>query len=70
MQALLDVGGADLDAKEILGHTAFLLACVTCRVDCLEALSKAGCDKEARNKLANAHGHSVVVDWLCAFAAG
>ena len=72
VQAILGEGGSDLDAKDDDDATAFLWACSHGRVECVEALSKAGCDKEARNeqghtglRLANAQGHSAVVDWIC-----
>ena len=49
-QAILDAGGSDLEARrDFDGATALLVACENGHVDCVEALIKAGCDKEARD---------------------
>ena len=48
VQAILDAGGSDLEARRDDGYTAFLVACCHGHVDCVEALSQAGCEKEAR----------------------
>ena len=47
VQAVLDAGGSDLEARDDDGCTAFLRTCFHGHVACMEALSKAGCDKQA-----------------------
>ena len=49
VKVILDAGGADLEARRDDGATAFLVACDNGHVECVEALSQAGCDKKARS---------------------
>eukprot|EP01047_Picozoa_sp_COSAG01_P119089 COSAG01_NODE_47784_length_387_cov_0.621528_1_plen_52_part_10 len=48
MEAVLAVGGAELEATDEHGATAFLLACHKGHAECIAALAEAGCDKAAR----------------------
>ena len=41
---MVELGGAELEAKEEDGFTAFLCACSKGDVGCIKALVEAGCD--------------------------
>eukprot|EP01047_Picozoa_sp_COSAG01_P073781 COSAG01_NODE_12128_length_1797_cov_1.280919_2_plen_135_part_00 len=59
-QAVLDLDGTELEAKDEVGYTAFLWACVNGNIDCIRALAEAGCDTFVKVILADrptgAHG--------------
>jgi ankyrin repeat protein len=64
---------AELEAREKLqGSTAFLLACLDGRVECMELLQQAGCNVSAINNQGYtglhmaAAGHAAAVRWLLA----
>ena len=49
MEAVLGVGGCELEAREqTTGGTAFLFACSNGSAECIQALAAAGCDTAAR----------------------
>ena len=69
-------GGAELEAKDVNGATAFLDACWNGHVECMEMLINAGCDAAATNAsgatglmMAAGGGHAVAVRALIAGGA-
>lgn len=49
VRAVLDAGGADLEARDEGGYTAFLLACWKGDADSVAALAAAGCNTHVIN---------------------
>ena len=75
LQALI-AGGAELEAKDEHGFTAFLLACSMGQVECMAMLIEAGCDAVATDASgttglmeAAAGGHAATVRSLIAGSA-
>ena len=51
LQAVMDAGGADLEAKDVNGYTAFLWACDRGHTEVVAVLTDAGCDTAVKSKL-------------------
>ena len=74
VQAMLDAGVSDPEARYGDGAAAFLVACCQGDVECVEALSNAWCDNDARNRRwdrqdCNLQMHRATVPWSTGFAA-
>ena len=50
LQAVLDAGEAELEARNEDGYTAFLWACCKGHAECIALLAQAGCNTRAKNE--------------------